>query len=223
MDETDQPQPKKARIVLDCATPGKRLPRETSWLVWLGLAIFGFPLLISILHSLLYRPVNSPDKVKCLSQLKSIGTAILTYASDNKGHLPPDFAAIVPQYTGKTVNIFVCPASNDAVAPGATPQQQARNMLSQPGYCSYVYLGAGLTLKGMSRSWFILTYEPVSRHDDGRMNALFADGHVEAIPAAGVPWVISELQSGHNPPRSQYTPQPSTGSSAGARPNERRP
>jgi prepilin-type N-terminal cleavage/methylation domain-containing protein/prepilin-type processing-associated H-X9-DG protein len=46
-------------------------------------------LLISILLPVLNKAKEAANKVKCLSQIKSIMTATLTYCSDNKGSFPP--------------------------------------------------------------------------------------------------------------------------------------
>ena len=127
------------------------------------------------------------------------------YAADNKGQLPPDLAALM-LHSPKTVNrtLFICPTSTDTPAPGATWQQQATTLLAQPGHCSYIYTGAGLTTKTATAKTIIL-YEPLANHGK-TMNVAYGDGHVATLQAAEAAYVITELKAGFNPPR----PQPPT-------------
>lgn len=131
------------------------------------------PLNIAILLPALNRARETANRVKCASNERQIGMAILLYGNDNHGQYPPDLATLL-----KTESIapavFVCPSSND------TPASSANDLLSG-GHCSYIYLGQGLTQDTATRSTVVL-YEHPEDHAENGVNMLFGDGHVEFMP-----------------------------------------
>jgi hypothetical protein len=147
------------------------------------------------------RSYGGYSRVKCASNLRQIGQAILLYANENHGQCPPRFEdLILTEDIGSEV--FTCPSSNDTKAPGATPQAQAQN-LSAGGHLSYIYLGAGHTLQPNSNpdSTAVLAYEPLSNHvytgqaGTAGINVLYFNGHVTFIPAPQAQQLIQTLKS----------------------------
>ena len=132
-------------------------------------------LLISILLPSLCRAREPANRVKCSSNVRQIGQAILLYANDNGGNYP-DMLEQVLATQDITAECFVCPSSNDEKAPGDTPQEMAKN-LSAGHHLSYIYLGKALTTHSPPETPVL--YEPIDNHDNDGSNVLFVDGHVE--------------------------------------------
>ena len=95
--------------------------------------------MISILLPSLNRARETANRVKCASNLRQIGQALLLYSNDNRGAYPPTLDVLLTT-EDITPEVFVCPTSNDTAASGATPQQQAA-ALNTKGHLSYVYVG----------------------------------------------------------------------------------
>ena len=162
------------------------------------------------------RPRESSQRVKCASNLRQIGQAMLLYANENAGRYPPTIGLLLATQD-MTSECFVCPSSDLDKAPGATNAQQATALAATPAkHLSYVYLAAGQTLNG-SPADAIHAYEPPANHDDDGMNVLYADGRVEWLNIAEAKRVLAEVQAGHNPPR-PITPASSPSSLPASRP-----
>jgi prepilin-type processing-associated H-X9-DG protein len=130
------------------------------------------------------------QRIKCASNLRQIGQAILLYANENQGQCPPRFEdLLLTEDIGSEV--FTCPSSNDTMAPGTTPQAQAQN-LSTGGHLSYIYLGAGHALNSSPTA--VLAYEPLSNHAGGGINVLYFDGTVTFIPAPQARQLLKTLK-----------------------------
>jgi predicted Zn finger-like uncharacterized protein/prepilin-type processing-associated H-X9-DG protein len=154
------------------------------------------PLMISIMLPSLNRARETANRVKCASNMRQIGQALLLYANDNQGQFPPKLADLL--LAGNiTPSVFVCPDSNDTPSPGATPAAQAA-ALSSGGHESYVYIP---NLSTSASADTIVLYEPLSDHNGAGMNVLFGDGHVEFDTKVQAARMIAEIQAGFNPPR----------------------
>ena len=93
--------------------------------------------MISILLPSLNRARETANRVKCASNLRQIGQALLLYGNDNRGVYPPDFPPLLLTQD-ITAEVFVCPSTNTNRADqNATVQQQAA-VLHQ--HCNYIYL-----------------------------------------------------------------------------------
>ncbi len=136
-------------------------------LLWVAVAMMG-----SIMLPSLTRARETANRVKCASNMRQIGQAILHYANENKGHYPPDLATVL-RTQAITSNEFVCPASKDKAA---TPAPNPQSATLAQAAVSYIYIGQNLT-SGASKSDVVL-YEPFTNHNDGT-NILFGDGHVD--------------------------------------------
>jgi prepilin-type processing-associated H-X9-DG protein len=152
---------------------------------------------ISILLPSLNRARETANRVKCGSNLRQIGQAMLLYANENRGAYPPRPEDLLLTQDIESI-VFVCPSTNDTPAPGSSGPQQATK-LTAGGHDSYVYLGKGLRNTAGFKT--VLAYEPMSNHKNG-MNVLFGDGHVEFLSGVMAQKVESELKAGQNPPPS---------------------
>ena len=156
--------------------------------------------MLSILLPSLNRAREQANRVKCASNLRQIGQAVQLYANANRGQFP-DTVEKVMTHLDLPSEVFVCPSSSDTPAPGVDAKTRAGN-LSKGGYLSYVYVGKGLgwTPDNTKLSKLVLAYEPLANHSNGGINVLFADGHVEFVPAGQAKQFIADLQAGKNPP-----------------------
>jgi prepilin-type processing-associated H-X9-DG protein len=139
--------------------------------------------------------------VKCASNLRQIGLALMQYAESHDGHLPDDMGELVSE--DLATEVFVCPNTSDERADiGPTTQQTIANVAS-PGHLSYIYLGKGKTNAESSDT--VLAYEPIGHHPPasgvtGGSNVLFGDGHVSFMPTPVMKQMIQQLNAGLNPP-----------------------
>src|SRR5439155_4848349 len=72
------------------------------------------PLGLSVLLPSLNRARETANRVKCASNERQIGQAILLYANENKGKYPPDLGALV-KTQDIAIECFVCPTSNASI------------------------------------------------------------------------------------------------------------
>lgn len=135
----------------------------------------------SILLPSLNRARETANRVKSASNLRQMGMAMVLYANENRGKLPPDLGTLV-----KTEDIgpdvFVNPrASNDATPPRNGDTDAGAAFVNE--HSDYIYVGSGLTNTAGAET--VIAYENPEGLDDG-INLLFGDGHVEfyMMPAA---------------------------------------
>lgn len=125
-------------------------------------------------------------RAQCGANEKQLVGAIVAYAKQNQGNLPPTLRAVLPpSITSQQSKLLQCP-----LGPGA-----------------YVYLGAGLNLNAIPRDT-ILIYEPPGNHKNPQtgktgMNIAQVDGAVHLIESPRAEKIIAELKAGHNPPRAE--------------------
>jgi len=147
------------------------------------------------------RGFETAHRVRCASNLRQIGQAMLLYANENRGQFPPTMDELLLTQDITSV-VFVCPSTDDTPATGMNTQQTVANV-SAGGHQSYVYLGKGKN--GAAGANVVLVYEPLSHHKDG-FNALFGDGRVVFIYGPDAAKIEAELKAGQDPPPS-YKPQ----------------
>jgi prepilin-type processing-associated H-X9-DG protein len=148
---------------------------------------------MSILLPSLNRAREQANRIKCASNLRQIGQALNMYAASNGGQFPPDLPTLLAMTgMGVTSATFVCPSSQDAAAPGATPAAQAGNLTKGP-HLSYVYV-PGLTVQAPAGT--VLMHERLTNHRNDGINVLYVDGSVNWIPRAQVQAVIPQAQPG---------------------------
>ena len=117
------------------------------------------------------------------------------YAAENGGRYPQDFAALLLTQD-LTAEVFICSSSQGECAPGATPQEQTKQ-LSDPLHQTYVFVAPGLDPKAAPDA--LVAYDSDGNHSDDGVNALFADGHVEFVGGRNWKQTLSEMQTRGRP------------------------
>jgi prepilin-type processing-associated H-X9-DG protein len=149
-------------------------------------------LMVSIMLPSLNRARETANLVKCASNMRQIGQAMLLYANQNNGMYPPDLTTLGKTDGTLSTNIFVCPSGID------TPAQDWAH-LATGGHLSYIYSGNGMTTAALPNT--ILLYENPAEHAGRGMNVLFGDGHVEFLNAMQGQKILQQLNVGQNPPK----------------------
>lgn len=136
-------------------------------------SIGGVALGVSVALPSINRARETANRVKCASNMKQIGSAILLYANEHKMHYPPDLGTLV--ITEEIADdAFVCPDSNtQRVDPTGLTLDQLRARVTAT--TDYIYLGQNL--KADADQDQLVLYEKIDNHTNG-MNMLFADGSV---------------------------------------------
>jgi prepilin-type processing-associated H-X9-DG protein len=135
----------------------------------------GAAVLTAIALPAMNRSREVANRVKCASNMRQVGQAILLYANEHKGNYPPDLGTLtMTEDIGPIV--FLCPDSNKSLPKdmdNMTPEQKAdwvnRNS-------DYVYVGQDMNFNGPPDR--VVMYENIQDHGQG-MNMLYGDGHVE--------------------------------------------
>jgi prepilin-type processing-associated H-X9-DG protein len=127
----------------------------------------------AILLPALNRARETANRVKCASNERQIGQAILLYANDHQGSYPADLGDLLKD-EDLTAAVFLCPSSNTSL-PANMAQADLAAWVKDHG--DYVYVGAGLT-NATAGATDVVVYEKPGDHKEG-MNILYGDGHVE--------------------------------------------
>lgn len=139
----------------------------------------------------------------CGSHLRHIGHALLMYSVEHQGRLPLTLDLLLTDGSADVdADVFVCPSTHQSVALGPTTASAAQAFRADPAHCSYAYHYSPLAFRALPPA-YVLACEPLANHADAGMHVLFGDGHVEWTGAAPARHLLSELQSGHNPPRAR--------------------
>lgn len=144
-----------------------------------------------------YQAIREPaNMVRCQQNLKSIGQAILEYAAEHEGKRPESLSELL---VAKNLDsrLFVCPCGRETAAAGATTREVVQ-VLNKLGHLSYLYAPGGFQTPIDPNA--VLLYEAIANHGVG-INLIYGDGRNDFMPTDGALKLITELQSGHNPPR----------------------
>src|SRR5688500_6050672 len=95
-----------------------------------------------ILLPSLNRAREQANRIKCATNMRQIGLAVVMYANENKGQFPDTIEKVLATQDVAS-DVFVCPSTTHEPAPGGSSQAQAANLLNGP-HLSYVYVGQGL-------------------------------------------------------------------------------
>jgi len=126
-------------------------------------------------------------RTACLSNLKQIVTACLTYAPDHKGRFPDKLSQLYPAYLN-SLWIFSCPGTGTVIS--GPEEIDAKS--------SYRLIG-GFVLKEVKRTGEkLVLYEDIGSHGEGA-NVAFADGHVKSVNREGFRKLIKEAGVQTNP------------------------
>jgi prepilin-type processing-associated H-X9-DG protein len=131
---------------------------------------------VSILLPSLNRARETANRVKCSSNERQIGQAILLYSNDNRGKYPPDLGTLL-KTQDITIDVFTCPSSDNEVPAEVKAAPIDVQVAWVNANSSYVYVGAGKNNAAGADE--VVLYEKNEDHDQDGMNFLYGDGHVE--------------------------------------------
>lgn len=142
---------------------------------------------------------ENATRVKCASNLKQIGQALLIYANEHDGELPPNFATLLAN-ADLVGQVFVCSNSNDKPV-ASRNLKTIRTAFASGGHNSYAYAPPPKKWAELDAA-DVIAFESTT-HEDGMMNVLFGDGHVEFIAGEAVYSIFDQYGQGVRPIRLQ--------------------
>jgi prepilin-type processing-associated H-X9-DG protein len=138
----------------------------------------------AVLLPSLNRARETANRVKCASNMRQIGQAVLLYANENKGAYPPDLGTLL-RTQDLTWEVFVCPDTSTSLPKDVKELAAMATWTNE--HSDYVYVGQ--KLRNDSPANKILLYESMKHHSDG-CNILFNDGHCEFVDkATALNWI----------------------------------
>ena len=185
-------------------TPPPRWMGGRRVLVWSFVALCAVVLLVLILLPSLGRAREQANRVKCASNLRQIGQAVMMYANEHGGQLPPDLLALYRDQD-LTSEVFICPSSDLDRATGATTKQITSSMLAGD-HLSYAWAGAGGGVKGAGVADVVIAFD-VDRHvprdaaPGTGINVLRLDGSVVFVDEPTAKAVRAQFIAGVRPIR----------------------
>jgi len=171
-------------------TKNPRVGHRGSAIAGIVLGSFGLLLNVPVIYTLVVFN-HAKERVKCASNVRQIGQALLDYCNSSFGPYPPDLGTLV-KTQNISVSYFLCPSMpGGSSLPSNLDQMtidQKADWVNQ--HADVIYLGAGLMAGAPPET--IVLYEkhdernspPDGSFDDYEVQMLFADGHVEAVPSA---------------------------------------
>lgn len=173
-------------------------PKVVAVAAILALLIF-FVVLFIATHFASRRAVERSNRILCRSNMRQIAQAMAMYAYNHGGQFPSDLETVLAD-EDLNPEVFVCPSSNDTpVPPGPTTQATAAG-LRQPGHCSYIYLGKGISLQTVTPDT-VLLYEALADHGGAGMHVLFGDYRVLWVPAPTAQKILTQHAASTQPIR----------------------
>jgi hypothetical protein len=189
---------------LNYASPTERPSKAKQTLRRIAHWIIGTFIILVLIA--LFIPSHHPgrrnvNQVKCASNLRQLGQALLIYTNNHQSKFPSSFNDLFLADHPNS-ELFVCPASPDDRATGPTTQALEADFAS-PGHLSYLYCAAGLTTAVPPNT--VLAYEPLINHQDegadiAGSHFLLATGRVLFLKTPDATRAIADLKSGTNPP-----------------------
>jgi prepilin-type processing-associated H-X9-DG protein len=138
------------------------------------------PAVVAIVLPALSKSRMQATMVADMSNLRQIGLGAIMYANDNQGSLPPDLGATL-KYTNSPT-IYLTPTHAQSAVPpfNVKPEELAKWVNDNS---DYVYLGKTLgKLATLNTAQTIIAHEKFELAQNGSINLLYADGHVQLLP-----------------------------------------
>jgi prepilin-type processing-associated H-X9-DG protein len=175
------------------------------------LGVVAFPvagvlfMMLSVTFPALSSAREQANRIKCSSNMRQLGQAMLMYANANKDEFPDKLEDLLTADPTLDRNAFICP-DDDKAAPSATSVQTAAQEISSGKNCSYIYVGSGVGSSASPDT--VLLYEPLALHHahNPGMNVLFADGHVEFFASSSAKSILSQQSAGTRPIKASSGP-----------------
>jgi prepilin-type processing-associated H-X9-DG protein len=197
----DAPKNSEGLIYTPKLAPKKKLSRTFKLMfgLMIGIVLIACGIGAAVIIPHYNRTRLAAHRATCASNLRKVGGALDLYCMENGGNFPNTLGQLMLAQK-LSADHFVCPASDQIPAPGASLKAQA-DRLTFGRYLSYAYLGRGLNKRtgpgaGVAA---VVAYERLSNHGDG-VHVLYADGRVAFIPEPKASQIIADLQAGKNPP-----------------------
>lgn len=153
----------------------------------------------------LNRGLAETHRAACLSNLQTLGYALIARASQQTDGRFPDSLADVLDADAVHPDVMVCPAGEHPPAPDNTSTAEKVALVRSGIHVSYAYLGKGLAMRATGgkrvSTHTVLAYEPAGLHGDPEgFHVLFADGAVVFATKDAASRLREELIAGQNPP-----------------------
>ncbi|MCC7352097.1 MAG: DUF1559 domain-containing protein [Phycisphaerales bacterium] len=153
----------------------------------IGAILEQYPGLVAALVPTLAKARESARQVACLSQMRQLSIGIIMYANDHKGQTPPDLGAVLPYLGPAGARLIFCPEAKIDIS--SIPADVAQRSEWIDEHSSYEYLLPNVRLAIVKNPVKQIMFREKSAVHDGKMNVLFADGHVETL----LPYQVENL------------------------------
>lgn len=111
---------------------------------------------------------NKPIMDQTKGRMNQIAMALLMYADDNNGELPPTLGTIFSYYVGGDGGCYL-------VACSRTPRPQSGQEVDE-GQCDLLYFGAGKRIEELGKDEPLVTTKPILAKKAKYACVLYADG-----------------------------------------------
>ncbi|MGB7158599.1 MAG: DUF3352 domain-containing protein [Tepidisphaeraceae bacterium] len=153
-------------------------------------ALFGYnAMAMSVLMPSLNRARETANRVKCASNMRQIGLAILLFSNENRGKYPATLGELLKTQE-ITVDVFTCPSTSLTVPANLRAGGVEARAAWVDEHASYAYAGAGKT--NAAGAGEIVLYEHLHNHGNDGINILFGDGRVEFVSRIGALKMLKE-------------------------------
>jgi len=161
-------------------------------------------ILIAILIPAVSKAIESARRTNCTNNLKALSLAVLGYASENDGELPPgnDLTSIAKSVSNYVddLKFWICPSDR-----GVSVAETINSFQSGPN-CSYMYVSGYTNLirvQSLVSSPLLMDEATTGELSDDNadndnhrgpiLNVVFLDGHVAAFKGTNAVVVLNEI------------------------------
>lgn len=155
-------------------------------IVMAAINLVGAPLLAYLGVNAYVEAKANAQRVKLMTNLRSLGQLIMIYSAENRGYLPADLDLLPAIGARSPVTLLVSPSGNPA----------APAMMLKAGPSDYVYAPPALRMNQIRQSAMTpLMYEPPANYGNAFAPVLFADGHVELVKPPRMQTVVATVDA----------------------------